>query len=540
MGFTLPATKDRPLQKGKAYCISEALVAFSADTPANQFDTGRQFVDLLAQVYLHLPQPATRDQDYTALAKKALKDLEVHHGCWSYHHRHMYLNAYVSDYKTPPEIMVQLALLLPLLEYQAWMGRDISIACELRAGLPNFFDESIGVICRWLPAERDQLDGSEEHKKPFVMDSWYLHHPLLNLSRMALRGDEAAKDLFLKSIDYAIKVAHRFNYQWPVFYKMDTLEVIKPETEPGKGGEKDVAGIYAHVMLQAWELTGEKRFLNEAKKAAKSLLVHGFDLFYQANNTAFSAGAMLRLWKETDEDVYLDLSFLLMANVFKNIALWSCGYGYGPNFPLFFAVFPLNDAPYTAAYEEFEVLSAVYEFLNHADEIPLPRSLALLLAEFVRHALHRMVYYYPARLPAEMVTEEPKTGHIDANLWVPLEDINDGWEKAGVVGQEVYGAGVPFSVVPRHYIKILDGRALVFIEYPTAEVVLKKSELRMKVLGDGRMACKLYVISGDGEGELTGIAVSGRRQGVIKPVLREGRTVYEVEGNQHVVIKWNR
>src|SRR5690606_2223614 len=100
--------------------------------------------------------------------------------------------------------------------------------------------------------------------------------------------------------------------------KMDTLEVIKPETEPGKGGEKDVAGIYAHVMLQAWELTGEKRFLNEAKKAAKSLLVHGFDLFYQANNTAFSAGAMLRLWKETDEDVYLDLSFLLMANVFKN------------------------------------------------------------------------------------------------------------------------------------------------------------------------------------------------------------------------------
>src|SRR5690606_7509068 len=271
LGFALPPA-EAPIKEGKSYCISDAFIAFAKETPANQFEVARQFIDLLSRVYVQLPQPATHDQNYPILAKRTLKDLGQHKGCWSYHDGHAYLNAYVCDYKTPPDIMVQLSVLLPLLEYQAWADGTISIVDDLRAGLPNFFDNNIGVVSRWLPAARGLLDGSEEHKEPLVMDSWYLHHPLLNLSRMALRGDETAKELFLKSADYAIRVAHHFDYQWPVFYKMDTLEVLKPETEPGKGGEKDVAGIYAHVMLQGLELTGDQRFLNEAKRAAQSLL----------------------------------------------------------------------------------------------------------------------------------------------------------------------------------------------------------------------------------------------------------------------------
>jgi hypothetical protein len=70
-----------------------------------------------------------------------------------------------------------------------------------------------------------------------------------------------ASKLFLHSLEFAIKVAHHFKYEWPVFYKVDTLEVVKAETQPGMGGEKDVPGLYAQVMLQAWEMTGEKRYL---------------------------------------------------------------------------------------------------------------------------------------------------------------------------------------------------------------------------------------------------------------------------------------
>ncbi len=76
------------------------------------------------------------------------------------------------------------------------------------------------------------------------MDSWYLHHPLVNLARMVKQGVEEVKEMLMHSVEYAIKVAHHFNYEWPVFYHLDTLEVLKAETEPGKGGEHDVAGIY--------------------------------------------------------------------------------------------------------------------------------------------------------------------------------------------------------------------------------------------------------------------------------------------------------
>src|SRR5690606_6301791 len=143
-----------------------------------------------------------------------------------------------------------------------------------------FYDDQIKSIVRWLPGLEKNLDESEEQKKEVVMDSWYLHHPLLNLSRLALSGNKTAEKLFLNSTGYAIKVARHFKYNWPVFYKMTTLEVLKPETSPRDGGEKDVPGSYAHVMLMAYKITKEKRYLKEAVKAVKQLKGLGFDIFY--------------------------------------------------------------------------------------------------------------------------------------------------------------------------------------------------------------------------------------------------------------------
>ncbi len=70
------------------------------------------------------------------------------------------------------------------------------------------------------------------------MDSWYLHHPMLNLGRLAAKGDKPAAELFFRSLDFVIKVARHFKYEWPVFYNLDTLEVIKAETAPGRAAKK--------------------------------------------------------------------------------------------------------------------------------------------------------------------------------------------------------------------------------------------------------------------------------------------------------------
>ncbi|HWW43195.1 MAG TPA: hypothetical protein VNZ46_28005, partial [Pedobacter sp.] len=109
MGFALPPAKDKPLKAGKETIINDAFVAFDADFPENQFQTNRQFLNLLARIYLLLPRPETRYQNWPDILDKGLKDLIESPGCWSQVAGHKYFNAYVSDYITPPEIMVQLA-----------------------------------------------------------------------------------------------------------------------------------------------------------------------------------------------------------------------------------------------------------------------------------------------------------------------------------------------------------------------------------------------------------------------------------------------
>lgn len=538
LGFALPPTNLQALAAGKAVIVSDAYVALQAAAVTEEPTMIRLYLDLLARIYLLLPHPETHYQPWPAILDKGLKDLLTSPGCWAQLGGHRYLNAYVSDYETPPEIMVQLAVLLPLLDYVEWSDAELEIMQTIKDGLPAFYDEKLGTITRWLPAAEDKLQGEEEQKHPGVMDSWYLHHPLLNLSRLALKGDQMAKGLFLNSLDYTIKVAHHFKYHWPVFYKMDTLEVLKAETAEGKGGEKDVAGIYAHVMLQAWELTKEQRFLDEAETAAKTLMGLGFKIFYQANNTAFSSGALLRLYKITDNADYLNLSYMCLAGILRNTQLWDCNYGYGKNFPKFFSLYPLNDAPYTAVYEEQEVFCALHDYLQHAEGVEILPSVRLLLAEYIRYLVDRAVYYYPTMLPEDMLETKPKVGELDRNLWIALEDLQDGWLQSGTVGQEVYGAGNAFGILPRHYIKVPGQDFKIYIDYPTSGIrSVKDKSIHFNVLGDDQLSCRLMVIKG--EAQLPEITVSIAGNEIIEGKLTKEKNIsYKMKGNSRVKIIW--
>lgn len=539
IGFALPPTiKNKPLAAGTSYTLSDAFIVFSEEVPADEAAMVRQYLNLLAEVYLALPKPATNYIHWPDILGKGLKDLIDSPGCWVQLDGHHYFNAYVSDYITPPEIMVQLAVLLPLLDYVEWSGAELEVMKKVKAGLPSFYSEKYGTIMRWHPKAAGALEGEEEQKQPLVMDSWYLHHPLLNLSRLALKGDKVARKLFLDSLEFSIRVAHHFKYKWPVFYKVDTLEIVKAETQPGKGGEKDVPGLFAHVMLQAWELTGEKRYLTEAEKAAMHLRGQGFELFYQANNTAFSAGAMLRLYKITKKEIYRELSYLCLAGVFNNVKLWDCDYGYGKNFPTFFALFPLNDAPYTAVYEEQEVFCALHDYLRYAEDIEILPSVRLLATEYVRYLVDRAAYYYPTMLPIEMLQEKPKIGEVDPNLWIALEDLHDGWEKSGQVGQEVYGAGNAFGILPRHYIRIPNQPFMIFTDYPVYRFATRKQgHLHLRMTGDNRINCRLMVVK-TGPDKLPRVEVRINQKPIDGKKIKGGHFEYLIPGNAEITISW--
>ncbi|KAF2342598.1 hypothetical protein [Flavobacterium tistrianum] len=533
IGFQLPVSIEEPLPSGKAFIISDAYILLGDETKDDPSKLCMDYLESLASIYKLIPRPETEYHDWIEIAQKTLAHLEYNKGCWTQTNGIPYLNAYLCDYETPAESMVQLAVLAPLKEYERWNSETYRLSEDLRTGLFHFYDPKIKSITRWLPELHDKLDQSEEQKKDTTMDSWYLHHPLINLARLAIFGDKNAEKLVLDSIDFVIKAAHHFQYEWPVFYNIETFEVIKEETEPGKGGEKDVPGAYAHLMLLMYDLTKEKRFLSEAEKAAKQLTQCGFDIFYQANNTGFSANALLKLYKITRKKIYLETSYMCLSGLFKNVQLWDCQYAFGKNYNNFFSIFPLNDAPYTAAYEEMEVYTVLTEYMLQAKDVDILSGLRILLPEFVKYAINRIAYYYPSFLPKEMISEDVKTGEIQSDLYAPLEDLYVGWEKSGQVGQEIYGVGSAFAIVPRQYFKIESGLT-VFIDYPVISFTKRGKSAFIKLNGNKKMFCHLFIIANDHKKPLQIL----QDDEVLKPIKNTGALKYQIAGEAHIKISW--
>lgn len=539
IGFSLPPSSAKPLIAGKAYCISDAVVAFTHETAKDDRAICQSYLTQLAAIYPYIKRPEPIYHHWLETVEKGLAGIARHKGCWTFADGHHYLNAYVSDYATPPEIMVQLAVLLPLIEYMAWKGeKGHELIDQLKAGLPSFYKKDMGTVVRWLPALEKLLDHSEEQKKPNVMDSWYLYHPLMNLARLAQKGDTQAKQMLMDSIDYAIKVARTFNYEWPVFYQMETLKVIKAETAEGEGGELDVPGSYADLMLKVWELTKERKYLTEAKRSVKKLAGLGFSTFYQANNTAYGAVALLKLFKETGDKRYLEMSYVNLAGIFNNMQLWEMDYGHGKNFSTFFSIFPLKDAPYTAAYEEQEVYAALSEYLQVAKGLNILPAVKLLIAEFIKYIPSRIHAYYPPLLPEEMLSPEPKTGEIDQELWVAIEDLQDGREPSGQVGQEVYGAGVAFGIVPRQYFMVHPA-IYVFVDYPVERYQKKRSSVQFNIGGSELLTCTIVIETTKGDSYGFSAKLKNGDDLVIKSISSQ-RSELKVKGNQQVVLAWKK
>jgi hypothetical protein len=542
MGLRLPAAIEQPLPGGKTVTLSDAFVLLTEEVPKDIAQVAIKYLDYLAEIYLLLPRPATKYNNWPEIASKGLEDLRNNKGCWTQAEGKSFLNAYVCDYDTPPEIMVQLAVLIPVTEYFEWKGGTDKLIDDIKEGLPSFFDEKLKTIRRWLPSQAKRLDNSEEQKTEGVMDAWYLHHPLMNLSRLALRKDKTAEKLLLDSLGFTMNVAKHFKYEWPVFYKMETLEVLKAEIAPGKGGEKDVPGAYAHLMLQAWDVTGDSKYFDEAVEAVKKLEGVGFEIFYQANNTAFAAATLLRLYKETKDEKYMELSYTCLACLFRNMQLWEGNYGYSKNYSRFFSIYPLSDAPYIAPYEELEVYAALFYYLKQSADIDLRPSVKLLIAEFIRYFVYRMPFYYPTVLPEEVLSEEVKTGEIDRNLWIPLEDLRDGWEKSGQVGQEVYGAaGAGFGILPRQYFKFGDETTLLFSDYPVHKFrTAKDGSATFEVKGDARLECKIRLIGEKLRAKQVTLLDRGNKNNLEFSDSDKGWVEFTVRGNSRLKMTWER
>ena len=210
----------------------------------------------------------------------------------------------------------------------------------------------------------------------------------------------APSGLFIGSLDFAIKAARHFDYAWPIQFKVDSFDVIVEARNDDGLGQTDVGGIYAYVMVQAYELTGEQRYLHEARKAIDAAKDMRFELNYQANLTAWGAAACMRLWRITDDEYYLRQSYVYLASFFHNCVIWESEIAQRrATIKVFLGATCLHDAPYMAIFECFDSFAAFERYLKDSGP-DLDPAARLLVSEYCKYALDRAWFYYPDALPA--------------------------------------------------------------------------------------------------------------------------------------------
>ena len=94
------------------------------------------------------------------------------------------------------------------------------------------------------------------------------------------------------------------------------------------------------------------------------------------------------------------------------------------------------------------------------------------MTEYCRYALEHCWFYYPSDLPADQLSETVRNGHVDRALAIPLEDLYTEWQKPGAVGQEVYGAGITFTLLTRSHLRLPCVPFLIYCDYPMRDIAV--------------------------------------------------------------------
>lgn len=445
------------LAAGREVTLSDAILVFRHDAPPHERESARQFLQMLGVAYKLLDLPKTEFRDWVGRTEQTLRDLDKAPEATIRHYGHRYVHPYTAaEY---PDIMVQMSLVAAIHDWGRWQGEPHPLEAEFKAGLGKFYDPKLKSLRRYLPNVGDDKDAD-------AVDSWYLFHPMLNLGMLALDGDKPASDLLLKTIDFGIRAAHHFKYEWPIQYKITDFSVITEAADADGRGQTDVNGVYAWVMLQAFELTDDKRFLDEARAAIDACMGLRFNINYQANLTAWGAAACMRLWRITNEPVYLEQSYVYLGSFFHNCEIWDSRIELAVHYKNFLGVTCLQDAPYMAIYECFDSFVAFERYLDDSGP-DLEPAARMLVAEYCKYALDRAWYYYPDALPPEAIAPEQRenNGHVDRALSFPLEDLYPDGQPAGQVGQEIYGAGAAPIFASRAFHRIEGAPFLLYCDH---------------------------------------------------------------------------
>src|SRR5258708_1833962 len=212
---------------------------------------------------------------------------------------HTGLRAYVKEtsqlWKQPAdnfELMTVADVLWPSLLYQQLHPSPaLEREChDLIADLPGFYHADTHSV------SNDYVRAKEERA-----DSWYpfenslIKYPMIG----SLAASAEVKSCFLDAFQSARKMAHQYDYLFPIYYEVSTLQA------QGAGTNYAVGGLYAWAAIIAHRLTGEASYRDEARQAIRVLYTVPSDrLFHEPQELAYGALAAAELGLQ-EEAAYL-------------------------------------------------------------------------------------------------------------------------------------------------------------------------------------------------------------------------------------------
>jgi hypothetical protein len=406
-----------------------------------------------------------------AIHRRTLQDLE-HEKNWVTIAGKRYLRAYVADTRQTAEAITQLDVFTALARYRLRFGEVPEYFAELRAGLPDFFNPGFGPAGMFQNSGPLSATGPQERG-----DTWYELGHALKAAELSLwfPDDEELRLLAQRSGQTWIDFARTVEYRFPRFYAFGSWQ--------GNGREPDSAGAYAYFMLLLHDLTGEADYREEARRALLALVDggYGFQLAYETHMTAITAAAAARFYQLEPDPRFLQIINAAAANLMRLSWLWECDYGAlqeGQESPemvrqrTFFGLNPTQRSAAITPKEQYEAWVYLTETLQRAHGA-LDPAVEKLLAEFAKHTLLTIPRSLPPFNPPQSVTVNPSAyptvSENDLSLFIPLEDLRDGWDVSGVIGQQVYGAGLAPTLAALALVEVQPG-VVLYSGYPLVAV----------------------------------------------------------------------
>jgi hypothetical protein len=463
-----PSASDlRRLPAGETVTLFESFLYLGPGSPPNEATMFRRYLTQVSDIYDLLARPVDPLPDWRGLATKTLAALEDP-DTWLKLDGQRYWRAYVSDTRQSAEAITQLDIALAVARYTARYPEDSGLGTLLAdavAGLDNFYNPDFALIQNSGPLA---TTGDQEHG-----DTWYEVGHALKAAELGLLGYDSASALAEDSRAAWTEFAHTVDYEFPQFYRFTTWE--------GTGREPDAAGGYALYMLRLVDLGCGDECLQEAENAVRAFEGHGFAFAYETHMTAAAALAAAELARRTGDAAWLDYAYGPIANLIRLSWLYEVDYGPAAEARTFFGLAPTQRANAITPKEQYEAWIYLNEFLRLTRRIVDP-DVEKLVAEFTYHTLVTLADSLPSRLPDGVATLHPSAYETVASnrldLAIPLEDMRDGRELWGTIGQEVYGAGMAPTFAALAYHEITPG-VILYSGYPLASVTSSDNHLRV-------------------------------------------------------------